>query len=318
MKRYKPTKYIYIICIFFSIIACSDNDETLIGHWEMPVEMDGVKFSYVIELNSTERTYEPFNDLNGRKSYGFMNFSNLRHIYQYDIDSIASLGNGLFVVKTVDSNNQMFDPSLTTSIDTLRINADNKQLVYKTYQSDWVFNYINPETVSTPEDSPEKNEPFGSTWKDKLLIVWALIFLVIIYYLAKILLGYVLSTLLAGAIGAAAGGLILWLLMGGFDLDLPRWLIITIMSVTTVPMALFGLWSAILSTKDLAKAPLASQLAKKIMKESKKGEYIVDEYGNKSKIRKMERGILGEKYIETEDGKHYEGGWGSNEVKENE
>lgn len=315
MKRYKLLRYIYIICIFFSMIACSDKDEALIGRWEMPVEMDGEKFSYVIELNSTERTYEPFNDLNGRKSYGFMNFSNLRRIYQYDIDSIASLGNGLFVIKTVDSNNLVFDQSLTISIDTLRLNADNRQLVY---QNDWVFNYKNPETVSTPKDSPEKNEPFGSTWKDKLLIIWGIIFLVIIYYLAKILLGYVLSTLLAGAIGAAAGGLILWLLMGGFDLDLPRWLIITIMSVTTVPMALFGLWSAILSTKDLAKAPLASRLAHEIMKENKKGGYIVDEYGNKSKIRKTERGILGEKYIETEDGKHYEGGWGSDEVRENE
>lgn len=315
MKRYKLLRYVYIICIFFSMIACSDKDEPLIGRWEMPVEMDGENFSYVIELNSTERTYEPFNDLNGRKSYGFMNFSNLRRIYQYDIDSIASLGNGLFVVKTVDSNNQVFDPSLAISIDTLRLNADNRQLVY---QSDWVFNYINPETVSTPKDSPEKNEPFGSTWKDKLLIIWGIIFLVIIYYLVKILLGYVLSTLLAGAIGAAAGGLILWLLMSGFDLDLPRWLIITIMSVTTVPMALFGLWSAILSTKDLAKAPLVSRLAHEIMKENKKGGYIVDEYGNKSKIRKTERGILGEKYIETEDGKHYEGGWGSDEVRENE
>ena len=89
------------------------------------------------------------------------------------------------------------------------------------------------------------------------------------------------------------------------------------MSVTTVPMALFGLWSGILSTKDLAKAPLASQLAHEIMKESKKNGYIVDENGNKTKITNIKRGILGEKYIETEDVKHYEGGWSSDEVKEN-
>ena len=53
MKRYRLIKYIYIICIFFSMIACSDKDEPLIGRWEMPVEMDGEKFSYVIELLTT-------------------------------------------------------------------------------------------------------------------------------------------------------------------------------------------------------------------------------------------------------------------------
>lgn len=282
----------------------------------MPVEEKDIDAHYfhIIELNSTKRTYESESDLNGRKSYGFIDFTTTRRIRRYDIDSIASLGNGVYVIKTVEPNMQLMDPLLATSIDTLRFNKNNKQLAFN---SNLIFNYKDSKIVSTP-DSPEKSEPFGSSWKDKLLIVWGLIFLVIIYYLAKILLGYVLSTLLTGAIGAIAGGLILWLLMGGFDLDLPRWLIITIMSVTTIPTALFGLWSAILSTKDLAKAPLASQIAHKLMKESNKSGYVVDEHGNKSKIRKMERGILGEKYIETKDGKHYEGGWGTNEVKENE
>lgn len=315
MKRFKIAQYLCVISFLFLIISCNEGKNDLIGHWEMPVEEEGVdfKYSYVIEINSTERTYEPESDLNGRKSFGFMDFSNTRRIYRYDIDSIADLGNGMYVVKTVEPNLQLMNPLLAISIDTLRYDSESKQLVYN---NDWFFQYKESDVVSVPGSS-KNTESFGSSWKDKLLIVCGIIFLVVIYYLIKILMGYLLMALSIGAIGAVVGGLILWLLIGGFDLDLPRWLIITIMSITTVPMFLAGLWLAVKSTKELAKAPLASKFAEDIMKEGgNKNGYIIDQYGNKSKISNVERGILGEKYFDTEDGKHYRGDWGSNDVKE--
>jgi hypothetical protein len=36
---------------------------------------------------------------------------------------------------------------------------------------------------------------------------------------------------------------------------------------------------------------------------------------NKKKVTSVESGILGEKYIETEDGKHYKNEWGSREAQ---
>ena len=317
MKRFKIAQYLCAISFLFLIISCDEGKNDLIGHWEMPVEEEGAdfKYSYIIELNSTERTYEPESDLNGRKSFGFMDFSNTRRIYRYDIDSITYLGNGMYVVKTVEPNLQLMDPLLATSIDTLRYDSESKQLVYN---NDWLFKYKESDVVSVT-DSSKGTEPFGSSLKDKLLIVCGIVFLVVIYYLIKILMGYLLMALSIGAIGAVVGGLILWLLIGGLDLDLPCWLIITIMSVTTVPMFIAGLWLAVKNTKELAKAPLASKLAGNIMKEGgNKDGYIIDQYGNKSKISNVERGILGEKYIDAEDGKHYRGDWGSNEVKETE
>lgn len=422
MKKYKPVWLLLGLCIFFSLIACHDEQSALQGRWEMLVEGKTIddSYYYVIELNTSERTFEPESDLGGRKSYGVMDFSTIRHIYRYDIDSVASLGDGVYVVKSVEANMQLMgmDP---VSIDTLRYDPETRSLQY----NDWTFNFVpdlkpftgewkysedgiyenatlslykkikapdgypyngvecygwieydadpgtsyriitevekvhyneavvkcvfadypedgvqqkhlyynpsngvlecdgsylfpvdNSQTKQSPENV-EKNKSFGSTWTDILLVIWIIILLIGIYYLFKILLGYVISILICAVVGAAVGGLILWLIIGGFDLDLPRWLIITIMSVTTVPPALWGAWMAVKSTGDFVRMPFASKMINEFEKESKrKPKYVVDEYGNKKKVTSVESGILGEKYIETEDGKHYKNEWGSRDAEE--
>lgn len=410
----KQLFFMTCLCIVLVLTACSKNESPLLeGRWEHAVNDDnaGISYSYVIELNMNAPTFHSEFGPEEKKFYGFMDFSNVRRIYRYDIDSVSSLGDNLYAIRAIDYNLEMMGAD-GSSIDTLLFLPETKQLVYKNewkfdfvpdlkpFSGEWKFSsgedyttvylslyhpikapneypyngvecygwieyssqvdnsyrlitkvdriHYNGATISTvfpdyPENTPqhfdlnynptdgtlvyggsilqpvgdhasssisasdqEENAPFGSTWKDKLLIVWGIIVLVILYYLFKIFMGYFFITLGSAAIGAAVGGLILWLLMGGLDLNLPRWLIITIMSVTTVPMALLGLWEGLKSTGELARMPFASRIVKGMMEEDR-GKYgnIVDQYGNKSKITKVERGILGEKYIETEDGKHY-------------
>lgn len=417
--NYFRTAFCFLLVIMFS--TCSRSDDTLEGRWEMFVGKDNTLAGqingtdgliYVIELNSKDRNYIADGLLGDRKSYGYMDFSNASRIYHYDIDSVACLGGGSYLVKAIDSNRSL------ESLDTLYYNSETQQLTYK----DWAFNYVPDlkpfigewvnsfkgeelsinlslyEKIKAPKESPyngvecygwitytgevdnsyrlitkveqvhynsaivltifpdypddepqrhylayypgngnlsydesvlqptggaklhssaedeSQNKPFGSSWGDKFLILWSIILLVALYYVFKIFLGYALWALGSGAVGAAVGGLILWLLMGGFGLDLPRWLIITIMSVTVGPMALIGLWEAIKNTGEIAKSPFASKIAKGMMRSGKTEDgYIVDEYGNKKKITSVERGILGEKYIKTEDGENFMNN-GGNEV----
>lgn len=421
-NQMKQIFFIASLCFVLALTACGESDSSLlVGRWEYPVKENetGISYSYIIELNMNEPTFVSEFGPEEKKFYGFMDFSNIRRVYHYDIDSVASLGDNLYAIRAVDYNLEMMGVD-GSSIDTLLYLPETKQLVYR---NDWKFDFIpdlkpfkgkwelsstednttiylslyqtikapdeypyngaecygwiecsnqvdnsyrlitkvervhyNWATVATvfpdyPEDTPQRfdlsynpsdgtlsyegiilspigeqsvsasehkeNTSFGSTWKDKFLIVWGIVLVVILYYLFKILMGYFFMMLGSAAIGAAAGGLIIWLLMGGFDLNLPRWLIIIIMSITTIPMALIGLWEALKSTGQLARMPFASTIMKGMVEENK-GKYghIVDEDGNKTKITSVNRGILGEKYIETEDGKHYRND-GGNEVREN-
>lgn len=103
---------------------------------------------------------------------------------------------------------------------------------------------------------------------------------------------------------------------GRFDLELPRWLIITILSVTTLPAALVGLWEALKRTGELASIPFGRAVLESIKRRfEKRYTHVIDEHGNKIRVVNEETDILGEKHIETEDGKHYRG-YGGDEVQE--
>lgn len=421
----KHTFFMTCLCAVLALTACGGSDSALLeGRWEMPVTEPetGIAYSYVIELNMNAPTFDSEYGPEGQKTYGFMDFSNTRHIYHSDIDSVASLGNHLYAVYSVDYNMEMMGVD-GTEIDTLRYLPDTKQLVYK---DGWTFNFIpdlkpfngewtksfaegsttvhlslyqkikapdeypyngaacygwieysgemdnsyriitevervhyNMATIHTvfpdyPEDTPQRfyisynpvdgtlsyddsflspvgkhetvsvagtdnqeREPFGSSWKDKLLIVWGIILVILLYYLIKILMEYIFIMLGAAIVGAIAGGLILWLLMGGFDLELPLWLIITILSVTTLPAALVGLWEAFKRTGELARMPFTRAIIETTKRRlRKKYGHIVDEDGNKTEIVKVSKGLLGEEYFDTEDGKHYMDTGGGDQVRE--
>lgn len=308
-KRVNALKCI-LACVLmgFGLWSCSSGQDTPpAGRWEMFVGEDptlagqqlGVNdLRYVIELDLSKRTFKPEGELpGGRMSYGFMDFSNVSRIYRYDIDSVADLGNGRYVVKTVDIN------WMGESLDTLVYDSKTGQLTYlQEFGDDWVFLPVSAPDVPSGEQVPHSSVSHSPMF----LLVCSVVGLVIMYLLFKIALGYIVTTLIPAAVGAAVGGLVLWLLIGGFGMELSRGAIIAIVAVPAVPAGLWGLWTAIRSTGDFLSMPLFSTFAKEFAKECRgKKAVITDEQGNRKEAR-ITHGMLGEEYIETSDGEQYE------------
>ena len=95
------------------------------------------------------------------------------------------------------------------------------------------------------------------------------------------------------------------LFQGGFDLDLPRWVIITILAVPSVPMGIWGLWTAFGSTSEFISSPFASKIAKGMIEWEKKQPYVVDENGVKQYVEEF-TDMSGRKTYTTSDGRVYE------------
>lgn len=292
--------WVIILFIFIGFTACTEDSPMLKGRWEMYVGKDPTltgqsedidNLSYSIELNLDERTFESINDLpSGEKSYGWMDFSNMERIYHYDIDSVFALGNYHYRIISVDNWSNICE-------DTLVYNPETKEI---TYGKDWIFKYVtdNSDQYTDANDNNTKSPSLI------FLIIISIISLIAIYYLFKIFMGYIVFVLTYLLIGGSAGGLILWLLIGGLNLELPRWAIITILAVPAVPMGLFGLWFAIKSTGYFVTSPFLSKIIQNSESKQNKKTYIVDEDGNKKEVN-VSRGILGEKYYDTKDGEHF-------------
>lgn len=297
--RFFLCTYMIGLLIVVGFSSCSDNTPLLKGRWEMFVgqdptqqgQMDGVDdVTYSMELNFESRTFEPDNELpSGQKSYGWMDFSNATRIYHYDIDSVTVLGDNRYRIVSVDS-------WMNTSVDTLVYNPKTKEIVYG---KDWIFKSVSTESaVSAENDGP-------SIFLMVLYFALALIVVIGAYYLFKIMLGYVLTALGFMLIGAAVGGIVLWILIGGFDLDLPQWAIITILAVPSVPMGIWGFWTAFGSTSEFISSPFASKIAKGMIEWEKKQPYVVDENGVKQYVEEF-TDMSGRKTYTTGDGRVYE------------
>lgn len=286
--------YFCMTALFFAVelSSCSNDTPLLKGRWEMAVgqdptqqgQMDGIEdLVYSMELNFEERTFEPDNELpSGQKSYGWMDFSNASRMYHYDIDSVTVLGDNKYRIVSVDN-------WMTTNVDTLTYNPKTKEIAYG---NDCIF-----KSVSTVSPSSESNGP--STFLMVLYILLALILSIGAYYLFKVMIGYVFMTLGVMLIGTAVGGLVLWILMGGFDLDLPRWAIITILAVPSVPMAIWGILISIRSTGELASSPFVTKIVKGMKDVEKDRIYVKDETGEVHELHKE-----GNTYM-TDDGVMY-------------
>lgn len=137
-------------------IAVQEQDipEPLQGRWEMSAikdpslrgqmeEVDGIV--YCMELNLSERTFTADNDLpSGKKSYGWMDFSNISRIYHYDIDSVRYLGHNSYRVVSAGGWEDL-------SIDTLVYYPETKAVYIK--NMDYTFHLI-------PDD-----KPFNGEWE---------------------------------------------------------------------------------------------------------------------------------------------------------
>ena len=160
MKRfYWGGRFFLFLLLVSALSACSPSGNLPEGRWEMYVGedqtlagqingTDGLR--YVIELNPSERTFEPESEaLAGRKSYGWMDFSNTSRIYRYDIDSVYDLGNHRYRVVSMDVNWE------TPSEDTLTYDPKANTL---TYGRDWVFQHV--------EDIRPFTGVWGGAWDD--------------------------------------------------------------------------------------------------------------------------------------------------------
>lgn len=145
-----------------------------------------------------------------------------------------------------------------------------------------------------------------------LVILGAIVAIAVIiglYYLFKILIGYIVSAILYGFIFGALGAI-----LGKFISVDMMW---KFMLYGAIGGAVIGLVIAILRTKDFAKARLASNMYHDLIEGDPIGtEYTVrDQNGQTVKVKKTGRGMLGESFLEDSDGNHYKGQAGSGEVE---
>lgn len=191
--------YLCMTALFFAVelSSCSNDTPLLKGRWEMAVgqdptqqgQMDGIEdLVYSMELNFEERAFEPDNELpSGQKSYGWMDFSNASRMYHYDIDSVTVLGDNKYRIVSVDN-------WMTTNVDTLIYNPKTKEIAYS---NDWIFKCVSG-------TSGESGGP--STFQMVLYLLIALILSIGAYYLFKVAMAYVFTTLGVMLIGTAVGG----------------------------------------------------------------------------------------------------------------
>lgn len=132
----------FYICIMKGMAACQPDDKTLLkGRWEMPVSDN---LTYIIEINMNEppaysRPYEP----DEPNVYGYMDFSNLHHFYQYTIDSVAALGDNRYVIRSTDKSLSLMFPNYTPDIDTLRYLPQTGELIYdRGNDIGWIFSPV--------------------------------------------------------------------------------------------------------------------------------------------------------------------------------
>lgn len=289
--------YAYMIALFVLVgfSSCSNDSPLLKGRWEMSIgqdptqqgQMDGIDdLVYSMELNFEERAFEPDNELpSGQKSYGWMDFSNSSRIYHYDIDSVTVLGDNKYRIVSVDN-------WMTLNVDTLTYNPKTNEIAYG---HDWIFKCVSGA-------SGENGGP--STFMMILYVLIALVLSIGAYYLFKVMLAYIFTTLGVMLIGTAVGGIVLWILMGGFGLDLPRWAIITILAVPSVPMAIWGVLISIRSTGEFVSTPFATKIAKEMIKREREKIYIEYENGEREEVKEI-RDLSGSKRYVTYDGREY-------------
>lgn len=292
-----------VILFGLSLSGCNKNNITDIkGRWEMFVGEDpspagknmGITdLTYVLELNLEDRTFEPEADFDGRKSYGYMDFSNASRIYHFDIDSVFPLSDNCYRIVSFDSNRMI------SKTDTIRYDAKTEDIILG---NNWVFKHIS----KTVEQQQKKNDNGFPYLRISIFLLISIVFLVLAYYLFKILMGYIAFALIFMLPGAAIAGIILWILIGGFDIDLHKWSIITILLVFTLPLGAYGILNAIKSTGEFIKMPFMSDIAKRAEEyERKRKVKIIDENGNETDA-KISTGLMGEKSYNTSDGRTYE------------
>lgn len=168
------------------------------------------------------------------------------------------------------------------------------------------FHYLQQESVLQPSKGDnnqnqntieEKKEPMG-TFETILLLILSVGILIGVYYVLKIILGYVLCALLFGFIFGVIG------LIAGYFISQPDMFSVAV--VAAIIGAVIGLVIGIFGTKEWISSPLANKVAEEMGKRERNKIYVRDQYGNKKEVKQTGKGILGETYYRDEDGNTYQ------------
>lgn len=140
-------------------------------------------------------------------------------------------------------------------------------------------------------------------------VIAAIAAIIGMYYILKLLLRYILTIIVFGVIGAVIGAVI------GNYLAKPQ--IVEYLIYGAMGGSIIGLIIAIYKSSDYLKGHFASSIAKDIMKggDPVGTKYTIrDQYGNTKTVTKTGNGILGESYLEDDNGNSYKKEWGDNNV----
>ena len=131
--------------------------------------------------------------------------------------------------------------------------------------------YEDPSTIIFRYDTiEEKKEPMG-TFETILLLILSVGILIGVYYVLKIVLGYVVCALLFGFIFGIIG------LIAGYFISQPDMFSIAV--VAAIVGAVIGLVIGIFGTKEWFSSPLASKVAEEMAKRERNKIYVRDQYG---------------------------------------
>lgn len=145
----------HLLVIFsLPLVLLSCSDSKLAGQWEYDGgEVDSYygkyRLTYRMELDFAERSIAAEDIPNKETSYGWMDFSNMSHIYHNEIDSINKIGDNRYEIFYYNSYSDTMDK------DTLIYTPNDKTIRLASFSDgDMVFKKV-----------PEK--PFDGTWSEE-------------------------------------------------------------------------------------------------------------------------------------------------------
>ena len=287
-------------------------DKPFKGVWQIVSEPEfdaetGRTFG-MYEMHLNIDFYEKTVDNGIEKTYGGFYVANDRGDGNCDIVSFKIDGNKAYI--------EYEDPSTIIFSATLIYSPSDKTMTF--IDGDVVdmqeasqsmiaqFHYLQQESVLQPSKGDnnqnqntieEKKEPMG-TFETILLLILSVGILIGVYYVLKIILGYVLCALLFGFIFGVIG------LIAGYFISQPDMFSVAV--VAAIIGAVIGLVIGIFGTKEWISSPLASKVAEEMGKRERNKIYVRDQYGNKKEVKQTGKGILGETYYRDEDGNTYQ------------
>lgn len=287
-------------------------DKPFKGVWQIVSEPEfdaetGRTFG-MYEMHLNIDFYEKTVDNGIEKTYGGFYVANDRGDGNCDIVSFKIDGNKAYI-EYEDPSTIIFSATLVYSPSDKTMTFIDGDVVDMQEASQSMiaqYHYLQQESILQPSKgnnnqnlntTEEKKEPMG-TFETILMLILSVGILIGVYYVLKIILGYVVCALLFGFIFGVIG------LIAGYFISQPDMFSIAV--VAAIVGAVIGLAFGIFGTKEWLSSPIATKVAEEMAKRERNKIYVRDQYGNKKEVKQTGKGILGETYYKDEDGNTYQ------------